>query len=247
MLKTRKNAFKELKDALRETLQTGALKILEMYGPPYKEFFANKQMHIKENQVGFQSIDRGFRILEGHFGSTKVNFKVFTRLESMSFGSNEFTTLRAVDRHENIIRCINAKMLTEPSRMVLALDYKWTLQTNLEETLKIIPKTNLVNQIVQGVSYLHGCKMIHMDLQPCHILILVADSNYAKVKVGGFLFTKTEERGMAEIGIQVLNHCRPAAYYTPEVLNSKSLDNVSDDGVEAYIEVVRCRSNLCSL
>ncbi|XP_039368926.1 death-associated protein kinase 2-like isoform X1 [Mauremys reevesii] len=102
-----------------------------------------------------------------------------------------------------------------------------------KETLTEAEAIEFLQQILQGVAYMHGRHIAHFDLKPENIMLLEKDVPNPKIKIIDFgLAQKLED------GVTFKSLCGTPQYIAPEVINYEPLSSATDMwsiGVITYI------------
>ncbi|KAL0717552.1 hypothetical protein Bca4012_066874 [Brassica carinata] len=123
--------------------------------------------------------------------------------------SREIEILRSVD-HPNLVKCHDMFDLSGEVHVLLEFMDKGSLEgahVSQEDEL-----AHLSRQILSGLAYLHGRKIVHRDIKPSNLLV-----NSAKnVKIADF--------GVSRILAQTMDPCKSSvgtvAYMSPERINT---------------------------
>ncbi|XP_043936049.1 calcium/calmodulin-dependent protein kinase type 1D-like [Protopterus annectens] len=145
---------------------------------------------------------------------------------------NEIAILRQI-KHENIVSL--EEIYENPDYLYLVME----LVTGGELFDKIIEEgsytekdaSNLIQQVLDAVHYLHELGIVHRDLKPENLLY---DTPYqdSKIVISDFGLSKFEDEGM------LLTACGTPGYVAPEILEQKPYGKAVDCwaiGVIAYI------------
>ncbi|MFE9274287.1 protein kinase domain-containing protein [Paenibacillus glucanolyticus] len=130
--------------------------------------------------------------------------------------------------HQNIIQINKTQLVNEPAFFTMPLaDY------SLEKFLALYPKLSedmrlsIFKDILNGVAYLHDCKISHRDLAP-HNILLFKNRDGVLAKVADFGLAKDYRSLSASTGLFVNGYGR-AGYTAPEQIRSlKNADHLSD-------------------
>ena len=101
-----------------------------------------------------------------------------TKLSDPEDIKNELFILEKVKSHPNMV-----ELIARSKNLFVFLFYPDTLTSMMEK--RIIPpdmRKLFVRQILEGVSFLHSQKIIHLDLKPCNIMI----DEKQNIKIGDF-------------------------------------------------------------
>ncbi|XP_065430399.1 death-associated protein kinase 2-like isoform X6 [Chrysemys picta bellii] len=102
-----------------------------------------------------------------------------------------------------------------------------------KETLTEAEAIEFLQQILEGVAYMHGRHVAHFDLKPENIMLLEKDVPNPKIKIIDFgLAQKLED------GVTFKSLCGTPQYIAPEVINYEPLSSATDMwsiGVITYI------------
>uniref|UniRef100_A0A4W3GQ09 Calcium/calmodulin-dependent protein kinase IGb n=1 Tax=Callorhinchus milii TaxID=7868 RepID=A0A4W3GQ09_CALMI len=145
---------------------------------------------------------------------------------------NEIAVLRKI-KHENIVSLED--VYETPTHFYLSMQ----LVSGGELFDRILERgvytekdaSNLIQQVLKAVQYLHKNGVVHRDLKPENLLYFNTDEN-SKIMISDFGLSKTEEMGIMSTA------CGTPGYVAPEVLAQKPYNKTVDCwsiGVIAYI------------
>lgn len=168
-------------DALTETKQSGAVKILSEISISSKKTLP---FHI-DIRTPLWKGNNGTKIFSGTYFERRVAVKVKHILDPDSRSvSKETSFLRALDDHQNILRVFTEQQ--EPRLSYIALELcKCNLQEWIIGATEDPPdllKNEVLEQCTNGLAYIHSKQIIHRNLCPENILI----TNCCLVKICGF-------------------------------------------------------------
>ncbi|KAL8184916.1 UNVERIFIED_CONTAM: hypothetical protein K2H54_032183 [Gekko kuhli] len=102
-----------------------------------------------------------------------------------------------------------------------------------KEVLVEAEAVEFLQQILQGVAYMHSCRIAHFDLKPENIMLFQKDDPNPKIKIIDFGLAQNLEEGTTFKSL-----CGTPQYIAPEVINYEALSCATDMwsiGVITYI------------
>ncbi|XP_038694508.1 mitogen-activated protein kinase kinase 4-like [Tripterygium wilfordii] len=173
-------------------------------------------------QLSFTDLDRVNRIGSGSGGTVyKVVHRPSGRLYALKviYGNHEDSVRRQMRREIEILRDVDHPNVVKCHDM---FDHNGEIQVLLEfmdggslEATHISHEPRLANiarQVLSGIAYLHGRKIVHRDIKPSNLLI----NSRKNVKIADF--------GVSTILAQTMDPCNSSvgtiAYMSPERINT---------------------------
>ncbi|XP_074837501.1 death-associated protein kinase 2-like isoform X2 [Carettochelys insculpta] len=226
--------------------------------PEDDEVFLTESPRSPSATATFQagSVEELYELLEklgsGHFGVVKrcrkrssgtfyaAKFVKMRKCKGSRWGQDREQVEREVSilqqlEHPNILRLHD--LFASKAEMVLILElirggelFDFIAE---KEMLTEAEAIEFLQQILQGVAYMHGQHIAHFDLKPENIMLLAKDVPNPRIKIIDFgLAQKLED------GVIFRSLCGTPQYIAPEVINYESLSSASDMwsiGVITYI------------
>jgi serine/threonine protein kinase len=131
--------------------------------------------------------------------------------------------------HRNIIEVNKIQLFNDPAFFTMPL-----ADSSLEKWLELNPslaedvRITIFKDILNGVSYLHECKISHRDLAPHNILLVKESEGNIAIKVADFGLAKDKRSLSVSTGLFVNGYGR-VGYTAPEQMQSlKNADHLSD-------------------
>jgi len=199
ILLTRKNAFRNLLEALAEINQSGALALLTSDNE--KVFDDIRVISFDENVVLGHGC-YGTVVYKGKFGIRDVAVKM---IHSNMFGGgqalHEIGVLQACDAHENIVRYFGTKQMG--TLILIALELcDVSLKGFIESNATDIEHIEILKQVTIGLEWLHSQNIVHRDLKPENILLTwhlkkakLSDFGLSRRIINGHSYVATSNAG----------------------------------------------------
>ncbi|KAL4476056.1 hypothetical protein ABPG74_009789 [Tetrahymena malaccensis] len=145
-----------------------------------------------------------------NISKNRVNSSLQNKKELM----NEINLLRRLD-HKNILKGIEYFETDNAYKIVLEYYSGKTLEYRLQQikSIKLADACFIMQQILQGLQYIHSLNIMHRDLKPENILL--KDPNSFEIVIADIGFAQDLYQDF------VLPKCGSPGYIAPEVLNSR--------------------------
>tara|TARA_Y100000591_G_scaffold276560_1_gene253802 strand:+ start:926 stop:1750 length:825 start_codon:yes stop_codon:yes gene_type:complete len=180
---------------------------------------AEKRDNIKKSLKIKKIIGKGAsaQVLQGKFSTRDVAIKIFKRYNRNALMQyyNEleiFKLLTKEDSRQFIVSLLTTLSTPRNVRLIMELG-KMTLRNkiNTYNRLNLYDITNIIEQIIIAVRFMHNLKIAHRDLKPENILIFENNS----IKICDFGLAKTAESPLKTI-------CGTIPYMAPEIILGQS-------------------------
>ncbi|CAL8141653.1 unnamed protein product [Orchesella dallaii] len=213
IIQTRKNGFSSLKQALRETNQTGALEILETKDSLLDDIASTSVTFDVNTVLGKGSY--GTVVFKGKLGERDVAVKLVHSDVLGAQAVHEVNILKTCDEHENIVRYFGCKQ-TPPDSIMIILEL---CDMSLNDWVKTKTKSfeispfDILKQVTVGLDWLHKNNIVHRDLKPENILLNV---RLSKVKISDFGLSRRIVDGRSGVSSSILGGTQ--GWIAPEIL-----------------------------
>lgn len=222
ILKGRTESYDVLKDALWETNQTGAFKILDV-DPNilYPNLKSSGPINFNNSEI----LGKGSNstvVYNGTFMQTNVAIKSVETSDKIGVQHvlKEIELLKKLSGHENILRYFHTE-ITETHILVALEKCNATLQEFVEREMQSTDVLSLLQNISKGVKHLHLNSIFHGDLKPSNIL-LVIHNGLITPKIADFGLSRKLDYGRDSITVCSSVGLGTFGWMAPELIDGTS-------------------------
>lgn len=178
-------------------------------------------LSITDYVLGFGS--HGTMVFKGYFENRPVAVKRML-IDFYDVASHEIQLLQESDDHSNVVRYFCSQENNKFLYIALEL-CSASLEAVIEKNLVNIPAPNILWQIANGVHHLHSLKIVHRDIKPQNILVVLPKkkqkNNSIRFLISDFGLCKKLDGDQSSFRGTTAHAAGTSGWRAPELLSGK--------------------------